>query len=241
MTTSLEKAFHILSHLATKPKAGPSNISRDLKYSKSTVIRLLQAMEKIEIVRQDQTTGQYELGYKVLELAQGFLGEQDNLVATAVDQVQALWEKFSETVSLFVREGDRRICVYRQESPFMLRHSIRVGQILPLHLGASGKCFLAYMPPEETDLLFAQWNLSPDSYQALHEDLAGIRVKGVAFGEREPGDASISAPILNARGCPVLVLTISGPAQRFTPDRIEQVAGSLKAAAQTISSRIVGQ
>jgi DNA-binding IclR family transcriptional regulator len=241
MIKSLEKGLRILCYLATKSKTGPSEISRELKYGKSTVVRLLQTMEALSFVEQDRDTGRYELGPRVLELAHNFLVRQDGLVSLAMDQIQALWSKYGETVGLNVREGDARICIYRLESPRSLRHSVRVGQVLPLHLGASGKTFMAYMRPDEVETLLVRENVAPDRASRLRHELPEIKQKGIAysFGEREQGTAGVAAPILNGRREPVAVMFISGPLQRFTPALIQEMAEALAVAAQTISSRVV--
>ena len=238
---SVEKALRVLCHVAARREIGPSEISRDLKYDKSTVIRLLQTMEASGFLRQEDDTGRYELGSKVLELAQNFLEHRDDIVSLAVDQIRALWSKYRETVGLYVREDDTRVCIYRLESPQSLRHSVRVGQVLPLHLGASGKVFLAYMPQDDVQALLARVNWDPDRARHLFQELADIKQKGIAvtFGEREPGNASIAAPIMDRHETPIAVMFISGPIQRLSPDRLEEMAKSIIVAAQTISSRIV--
>jgi DNA-binding IclR family transcriptional regulator len=241
MIKSVEKALRILSYVASKPKVGPSEISRELKYNKSTVIRLLQTMEVLGFVKQQQETGRYELGSKVLELAQNYLEGRDEIISLATDNLQSLWKQFGETVGLYVREGDRRICIFRIESPQSLRYSVRVGRALPLYPGASGKVFLAYMAPHEVEALLAQWNVDSDRANRLRHELAEIRQKGTAFsiGEREPDLSAIAAPILNGRGIPVAVMFVSGPRQRLTSARLQEVKGPLSAAAQMISASII--
>jgi IclR family KDG regulon transcriptional repressor len=242
MIKSLDKGLRILCYLATKSKAGPSEISREFKYGKSTVIRLLQTMELRGFVKQEQDTGYYELGLKVLELAQNFLAQQHDITALAIDQIQALWQKYGETVGLYVRDGDARVCIYRLESPRPLRHSVGVGQVFPLYLGASGKTFLAYMSQDEVETLLARCNVDSDRVRRLREELPEIRRKGIAysFGEREPGLGSIAAPILDRQGTPIAALFISGPLQRLTPDRFQEMAEPLSVATQTIHRKIVG-
>jgi DNA-binding IclR family transcriptional regulator len=240
---SVEKALRILCYMATKPKMGPSEISQDLKYDKSTVIRLLQTMELLDFVKQEHDKGRYELGSKVLQLAQKFLEHRDDIVSLAVDQIRALWENYHETVGLYAREGDTRICIFRLESPQSLRHSVRVGQVLPLHRGAAGKAFLAYMPQHEVESLLVRCNVDSAHIDVLRHELPEIRRTGIAYslGEREPGLTSVAAPILDRQETPIAVLVMSGPEQRLGPDRLRELAKPLSVAAHTVSSRIVGR
>jgi DNA-binding IclR family transcriptional regulator len=241
MIKSLDKGLRILCYLATKSEAGPSEISRELKYGKSTVIRLLQTMGALGFVKQDGDTGRYEMGTRVLELAHTFLEQRDDIVSLAIDEMRALWSKSSETVGLYVREGDTRVCIYRLESPWPLRHSLKVGQVRPLYEGSPGKAFLAYMRPDAVEALLVRENVDPDSACRLRHELPEIRQKGVAFNVDELGSgrASVAAPILNRQREAIAVIFISGPVQRLTPARLQEMAESLAVAAQTISSRIV--
>lgn len=242
MIKSLHKGLRILCYLSTKSEAGPSEISRDLQYGKSTVIRLLQTMRALGFVKQGDDTGCYEMGPRVLELAHCYLGQQDGIVSLAIDEIRALWSQFSETVSLYVREGDVRVCVYRLESPSPLRHSISVGEVSPLHSGSPGKTFLAHMRPDEVEAYLIRENVDPDRVSRLRHDIPEIRQKGVAysFGERGSGRTSVAAPIMNGRKEPIAVLSISGPLQRLPLGRLQEIIEPLSIAARTISSRVVG-
>jgi IclR family transcriptional regulator, acetate operon repressor len=241
MSKSLDKGLHILAYLASKPEAGPSEISRDLKYGKSTVIRLLQTMESSGFVRQNSPVGHYEMGARVLELAHDFLEQQDDIVSPAVDEIRALWSTFSETVGLFVREGDSRVCVYSLQSPLALRHLVRVGQARSIASGASGKVLLAFMPSDEVEAMFAREGVEPQRASRLRLEFPRIRQEGVAFslGEGQPGTAAVAAPILNGHRELMAVLFLTGPLERLTPARLQEMAGPLLIAAQTISGRMV--
>lgn len=237
---SLDKGLRVLCYLASKPEAGPSAIARDLKFGKSTVIRLLQTMEVLGFVKQDGATGHYEMGTKVMQLAHTFLERQDSFASLADEQVRALWLRYGEAVSLYVREGDARVCIHRLESPSPLRYSVKLGEVRPLHVGAAGKSFLAYMPQDEVEALLARENVDPDRVSRLRHQIAEIRQSGVAysFNERGTGGASIATPILNRRNEPIAVMSISGPLQRLSSARLEEMAEPLTAAARSIASQV---
>ena len=62
----------------------------------------------------------------------------------------------------------------------------------------------------------------------LREECALILERGYALSHGEwTADASgVAAPIFNQRGQMVAALTISGPTQRFTPDKVDKFANS---------------
>jgi DNA-binding IclR family transcriptional regulator len=241
MIRSLDKGLRILSYLAAKTGAGPSEIARDLQLGKSTVIRMLQTMEAVGFVKQDVQTGRYGMGTRVLELAHNFLEQEDGIVPPAIDIIRELSAKCRETVGLFVREGDTRVCIYSVQSPLPLRHLVRVGQVRSLFSGATGKIFLAYMLPDEVESLFVRENVDVDRALSLRRELPRIREEGVAFssGEGQPGTAAVAVPILNGRKEPLAALFVTGPLERLTPARLKEMAEPLAVAAHTISNRIV--
>ena len=56
---------------------------------------------------------------------------------------------FNETASVYIAEGDSRICLDHVESTHSLRRVIPIGESLPLYKGAAGKVLLAWAPKEE--------------------------------------------------------------------------------------------
>ncbi len=135
-----------------------------------------------------------------------------------------------ETISLYILEGMERVCVERLESEQNVRMVARVGRYLPLHAGSAGKLFLAYMSEEQRELIFETKErkvftpmtiTDPDK---LREECALILERGYALSHGEwTADASgVAAPIFNQRGQMVAALTISGPTQRFTQDKVEK-------------------
>ena len=190
-----------------------------------------------------------------------------------------LHEATGESVQLYVRSGDRRLCVAARDAGTGLRDSVPVGALLPLDVGSGGKVLLAWSPdalhrsspapsPAESDgpraqgrgpvarsrgrrgaaacasaraapaaagagapglaraarSRMAQPNGAgpggpPPADRSAGEwaaELAAVRKRGWAasVAEREPGVASVSAPVL-ADGQLLGALCVSGPASRI--------------------------
>jgi IclR family KDG regulon transcriptional repressor len=243
MTTlkSLDMGLKVLCYVAAKKSAGPSEVSRELGCGKSTAVRILQTMEAPGFVRQLSDSRRYVLGHTVLELARGFLEERDSVVAAAVEEIRELWLRYGETVALFVREGDARVCLHRLESAERLRHTVRVGEVRPLHLGATGKAFMAYMRPDEVAGVLDRAGVEADRVRQLQREFVEIREKGVAFSiaDRIPGSAAVAAPILNVRREAIAAIVIFAPIARATPTWFEEMTEPLAAAARRIASRVL--
>ncbi len=154
-----------------------------------------------------------------------------------------LRDEVGESVHLYVRQRDRRVCVSAVEGNFELRHFTEVGKPLPLSVGASGKLLLAFADPATRSQELrrvANAPLSPRA-PAFDELIAQLDEIGrtdwaVSFGEREEGLAAAAVPIRNQAGAVNAALSISGPTARLTVDRLEALREQLVAAARDIST-----
>lgn len=237
---AVERALDVLlCFVGAQGGLGVTQIADRLGLYKSTVHRLLAALEAKGFVRQDEETEKYHLGLRVLELAAAFLAT-DNLADVAYPEMARLRDEVGETVSLYVRDGTDRVRVQRAEGRHALRRVVALGQRLPLYLGASGKVLLAFCPPEERDRILQK--VLPPGFDeaALRAQLEQVRRQGWASSseEREEGVASVAAPILDRSGYAVAALAISGPAHRFDPETVIQFADKVRAAARTIALQV---
>src|SRR3979411_1017815 len=104
---------------------------------KSTALRLLASLARAGFVDQD-VDGRYRLGSAIYRLASAY--EHSAALASEVaPALQRITKEPGESVGFFVREGNKRRCLVRVESPQPLRHHIEVGVPRPLDLGASGR------------------------------------------------------------------------------------------------------
>jgi DNA-binding IclR family transcriptional regulator len=105
-----------------------------------------------------------------------------------------------------VREGDRRICVATHERTSGLRDTVPLGAVMPLTKGSGGKVLLA-------------WAADRERFDVDASALQEVRAQGFAetAGEREPGVASVSAPVRSGDGAVLAAISVSGPAERLSP------------------------
>ena len=152
----------------------------------------------------------------------------------ATDQTAArayaaiLREITGESVQLYRREGDHRVCVAAAERPVGLRDSIPVGATLSMQAGSAAQVLLAW---EEPDRLHR--GLQEAAFTATM--LSAVRRRGWAqsVGEREAGVASVSAPVRSPSGRVIAAVSISGPIERLSrqPGRLHAatvIAGANK-------------
>ena len=207
---SVERAARVLRVLAEGGwSMGMSEIAQATGLGKSTTHRLLASLTRAEFVRVEPRTRQYSLGRGLLQLTTSWL-QGVEIRSTAIPHLRSLRHKTRETVSLNVRDGDSRVAVERLDTAHELRFVVELGLALPLHIGASGKAILAYLPKPELDEVVERAALGGRAERVLREQLAAIRKVGVACtsGERLPGTRSIAAPVFNADGAVVASVSI---------------------------------
>lgn len=109
------------------PELGVSEITVDLGLSKSTVHRLLSALEHREYVRRVPVTRRYRLDIKLLELRQK-VGDADGLVTHAGSYLTQLVAETGETAHLGVLRNGEVVSLCAVESPKTLRTPATVGR-----------------------------------------------------------------------------------------------------------------
>ena len=215
----LDKAVGILSFLAEGGPASLAGVVGGTGLSRPTAYRLLSALEAHGLVARKE--GRYALGPRLLGWCGGAVGS--DLVWAATPALEKLRDGTGESVQLYVREGDRRVCVASVErTGGGLRDAVPVGAVLPLEHGSGGKVLLA-------------WSEKDDA-----EDLAEVRRRGWAesVAERESGVASVSAPVFGPDGDLRAAVCASGPVSRLGDRPGERLAEHVVSAAGEIENAV---
>lgn len=222
----LDKAAALLSALEQQPLTLAGLVTAT-GLARPTAHRLAVALEHHRLVGRD-LQGRFVLGPRLLELAEA--AGDDPLLSTAGPVLTRLRDITGESVQLFRRQGDVRVCVAAVERPQGLRDTVPLGAQLSMKAGSAAQVLLAWDEPERTSRLIA------DSVFAEHT-LATVRRRGWAqsVAEREPGVASVSAPVLAPTGKILAAVSCSGPIERLTrhPGRLHGPA--VVAAAERLS------
>ncbi|MEY4900026.1 MAG: hypothetical protein RI895_448 [Actinomycetota bacterium] len=213
----LDKAAHILDALESGPLTLAGLVAAT-GLARPTAHRLATALEHHRLVARD-LNGRFILGPRITELASA--AGEDKLLSIANPILIALRDATKESAQLYRRQGELRICVAASERMTGLRDTVPVGAGLTMSAGSAAQILLAW---EEPDRLHR--GLQGATFTA--SDLSGVRRRGWAqsLGEREPGVASVSAPIRGANGKIVAAVSISGPIERLTrmPGRLHSLA-----------------
>ena len=213
----LDKAVRILSVL----EAGPHSLAdlvKATKIARPTAHRLAVALEFHRLVARD-LNGRFVLGPRSGELAAA--AGEDRLLAVATPALTTLRDATGESAQLYRRQGEQRICVAAAERISGLRDSVPVGAALTMSAGSAAQILLAW---EDADKLHRA--LANSRFNAA--TLSAVRRRGWAqsVGEREPGVASVSAPVRGPNNRVIAAVSISGPIERLgrQPGRLHAAA-----------------
>lgn len=241
---SIKRAVQILHTFSLEEKElGITELSKRLNLHKSTVYRILVTLANEGIVLKNQVNQKYRLGIVLFKWG-SIVQHQMEIREFALPIMKELAERTKESVYLNVISGRERVCIEKVESSNDVRRVIKLGVNLPLYTGGSGKAILAYLMDEEIQKFIQEEKLvafttnTITDPERLLEDLRDIREKGyaIAIGERVPGATTIGAPIFNYTQKVVASITISGPSERITEQKIKTFSSFAKEAARKIST-----
>lgn len=201
-------------------------IAEKIELTPSTTLRLLCTLENRNYVYRNSENNRYYLGARLAQLGNAIFTNMD-ICVEAQPFLQELSRKYNESVGIYERHGDQRVCITRINSRQTLRSVMMVGATYSLTRGASGRVLLAYMPEEDQLRLLAEDPFTtPEQLTVLRE--AGYTI---SQGERDSAVESIAAPVFDVRGNAADALFMTGPAGRFANyDRSEMVRDVCEAA-----------
>jgi DNA-binding IclR family transcriptional regulator len=202
--------------------------------SRSTAHRLIQGLEEHGFLAVVGGFG-YVLGPRLLALATSAVRDLP-LRELAHPALERLARSTGESAQLYVRDGDRRVCIDAAESESELRTIVEIGASLPLTKGSAGTVFLAWAGARDRARLIE----TADDPDRLERRLVTTRRRGWAesVAERAPGVASVSAPIVGPDGALVAVVSVSGPAARLGSLRAKRYAPAVTEAAREIEDAL---
>ncbi|MDT0465690.1 IclR family transcriptional regulator [Streptomyces gibsoniae] len=242
---SVDRAVSVLEILARRGEAGVSEVAAEIDVHKSTAFRLLGALEARGLVEQAADRGKYRLGFGIVRLA-GAVTARLDLTQQGRPVCERLIEEVGETVNIAVLQEHYAVNLYQVRGPGAVGSHNWVGQLTPVHATSSGKILLAHLPAKERARVLAASGLrklTPHTLTArtkLEKNLAEARERGyaVTLEELEIGLHAMAAPIRSRDGEVIAAVSASGPAYRFTEERIRELAPALVKGAQEISHRM---
>ena len=245
MVKSVYRAVKILDVLSSEGEKSVTEISTILSFPKSSVHEITSTLLATGILEKDSDRNKYSLGLKLFELGKQ---AQANLEISkvAIPSLRSLHEQFDETVHLTVLDRKEVLYIECFESTKQLRTYSVIGIRAPLHCTAVGKAILAYLDDGEVEEIIRSMGLprftqnTITDRERLNAEVRKIRNSGFATDvmEHEEGVCCVGAPVRNHTGQVVASISVSGPSQRMTAARIEEIAPLVMERAAEISRRV---
>ena len=136
--------------------------------------------------------------------------------------MRELADQTGESMSIYVRSGDVRVCLHRVDSKHAVRANVREGDVLPLERGSGGRILLAFS------------GAKGELYETIRTEYCYASV-----GERDTETAGISVPFFGA-GQVLGAITLAGPRSRIDKPFIANARALLLRAAARATSLLGG-
>jgi IclR family KDG regulon transcriptional repressor len=238
------RALDLLEALSRIGPAPLAALAESARCTRTAGFRLLRTLEARGFAIQDEARGMWRLGARWGVLGRAAV-EQGALAATAMPLLAALGKAAGENVYLRIRDGleSETIAIY-QADPGLRLYS-EVGKRQPLHAGTS-RLLLAHSPEAVQTQVLAQRlpRFTPATRTDsawIAADLQRIRTRGYMLTTDEvvAGAAAVAAPVRDASGQVVAVLSVSAPTMRMRPPRPRALLPMVLDAAAKLS-RVLG-
>jgi DNA-binding IclR family transcriptional regulator len=213
-------------------------IAERIRMPKTTAFRLVNTLERAGfLIRMDNQ--QYCLSLKIARLG-GLVRSTLSIREIARPAMLEVNRQTQETITLNTIVGTDRMVLEVVDTPSPLMSMARLGQHMPLFLGASSRILLAHMEPAELERVLKVNAKGADFDRAAFDrELARFRKQGYALsrGQRVAGLTAISVPIFDISGRVPHCLSLTGPSVRVDPRDLD-LAEIMMAAGRDISTRL---
>ncbi len=195
-----------------------SQIAQKTGMVKSTTLRMLVTLVEEGYMTVDNEK-RYSLGPELYRLGRCYV-ESFNLESHIRPKLKVLVEETGESISFFQQVGNKRMCLFREDSDQVLREHVAEGDTVDLDRGAAGRVLIDFE---------AVSGIEPASKDQR------LSLPYLSLGERDAGIGGIAVPVFSSLQGLVGALTISGPVSRLSSQRMLELAPHLYSAAAELS------
>jgi DNA-binding IclR family transcriptional regulator len=188
---------------------------------KSTIMRLAVSLEAHGFLARAED-GAYRLDAEVLRLATIYT-QSFRMEAHILPVLEELVARTGESAAFYVRRGDQRLCLFRMDSPHLLRMHIRVGDALPLDNSSIAQVLRAF------------------STRPLPAYAAGLDLPIVTMGATDPHTGAMAMPVFGPGDALAGALALSAPVIRWVPEQVTAAKPILADAAAALTRRLGGE
>lgn len=200
----------------------PTQINASLGLPKQTIHRLCKTLLEEGYLTTDGRSKGLRPSRRLRTLASGILFASHFHIGRR-QILEDLASKVSETVNYVVPQSEGMIYMERVETDWPFRIQLPIGTHVPFHCTASGKTFLASLPPKARIAMVESLSLKQLTTNTIVEpekllkELAQIRKQGYALDNEEffEGMVALAVPVKDEERRYVGAIAFHGPTQRI--------------------------
>ena len=241
------RALNVLEVLSqARAPMSAAEVAVVIDAERSTAYRMLMTLMDAGYVQRDPRTRGYRLGYKILSLSRPLLSgdEKAELIGECLREIAA---RSGETVHYSVLDRDCAVLVQRAKGTQLVTIDFQIGDRAPLHCTSIGKVLLAYQDAALVDAVIrrglpkAARNTITNA-PGLRAELRKVRAQGYAYDDFEFADdmRCVAVPVLEKDGSAIGGISLSGPASRYTLQKLRELRDCAMAAARELSLKVGG-
>ena len=217
----INKVVALIDCVALEPLS-LNDLAQAAGISRPTAHRLAVALESHQVFARNDR-GQFILGPQINLWAT----PQASWVNAAVTIARELRDATGVSAQVYRRVGQERLCIAAAEPTRGLRDTVPVGALLTMKAGSAAQVLCAWSDTEDQEAI-----LQGATFSA--KDLALVRARDWAqsIAQREPGVASLAAPVRDSSGVVVAAISVSGPVDPLAKPTKSQISALLAAATQ---------
>ena len=241
------RALRVLEALAQSRDAlSATEVAGIIGAERTTAYRMLMTLMEAGYVVRDHRARAYRLGYKVLTLSRALLSgnEKTELVAACLREISA---RTGEAAHYSVLERDCAVLVQRSTGTQLVTIDFQVGDRAPLHCTSIGKVLLAYQDSAAIGAAilvglarFARNTITDPS--RLRAELRKVRAQCYAYDDMEFADdmRCVAVPVIEKDGRVTSGISLSGPASRYSRQKLRELRNCAMAAVRELSLSLGG-
>lgn len=227
--SSVERGLSVLEQLSSAN--GPmslTELSRATGLAVPTLQRLTTTLTQAGYLIKEPRTKRYQASVKTVDVLYSYLS-RNKFAMAAWPHLVRLREELKLDVSLSVPHGKSMIYVHRLPGyPGNFENTLP-GKRIPMHLSASGRCYLAEKSDQDVLSFLEAADLNPLTAKSLvdpNKILTAIqecRTNGYCFVEQEtsPGLATIACPV-SSRGETIAGISVHAPIATTTSQQLKE-------------------
>ena len=231
--SSLAKGLRILELLAEEGVLSASEVAVAMQTNRAESHRFLSTLRDLGYVEKTQD-GKFCITFKPLEIGMKKL-DKFEIRQLARPYMQEISLAFKETVNLGRWDRETIVHLDKIDSTEILRLDLGLGAQAPAYCTGLGKAILAFLPEVELENYLQFAKLTPftantiTTAQQLLDEVDKIRRQGYAIDDEELtlGLRCVAAPVLDHAGRPTYAMSVSGPTQRMSEEKMQDYSGKI--------------